>query len=411
MSVFASVLETIYTFLNPSVRRKIMKKSIRIMLLAFLAISLLASGCGQPAAPKPAPTPAPAPKVIKIGFIGPLTGDVKTFGESTKNGFLLALEQANNKIGDYTIQYVIADDRNDATEAVNVATKLISQDKVQAIIGSVTSKCTIPISEVANQNKVVMISSTATNTKVTVDNGKRKDYAFRACFIDPFQGLVGAKFALENLKAKKAAVLYDQGNDYTKGLAEVFRDNFTKGGGQIVAFEAYSISDKDFSAVLTKIAKLNPDVVYLPDYYEKVSLIGKQARSKGIKAAFLGGDGWDSAELDFKTMEGGYFTNHYSPDDTRPEVQKWVQQYKAKYNAVPDALATLCYDATNLLLNAIKTSNSNDPAKIQAAMVATKDYPSVSGKITFDKNGDPVKAAAILQIKSGKQTFVTSINP
>ncbi|KKM10356.1 branched-chain amino acid ABC transporter substrate-binding protein [Clostridiales bacterium PH28_bin88] len=388
-----------------------------VLLVVLLALALVVTGCGQkkeepkPATPAPAPAPAPAEKVIKIGFIGPLTGDVKTFGESTKNAFLLALEQAGFKAGDYKIEYVVADDRNDATEAVNVATKLVSQDKVQAIVGSVTSKATIPISEVAQSGGVVQITSTATNPKVTVDGGKRKDFVFRACFIDPFQGLVGAKFATETLKAKTAAVLYDQGNDYTKGLAEVFKENFEKMGGKVVAFEAYQQQDVDFSAVLTKIAKLNPDVLYLPDYYQKVSLIGKQARGKGIKAPFLGGDGWDSSELDFKTMEGGYFTNHYSPEDTRPEVQKWVGEYKAKYGSVPDALATLSYDATNLLLNAIKTANSNDPAKIKEAMKATKDFKAVSGNLSFDENGNPVKAAAILQIKDGAQKFVTTVNP
>lgn len=389
------------------------KKVGRVSLIILLGLALMLAGCGQKnEAPKQqSGTSAPAEKVIKIGFIGPLTGDVKTFGESTKNAFLLALEQAGMKVGDYKIEYHIADDRNDPTEAVNVADKLISQDKVQAIVGSVTSKTTIPISELANAKKVVQITSTATNPKVTVDGGKRKEFVFRACFIDPFQGKVAAKFARDNLKAKTAAILYDQGNDYTKGLAEVFKQNFEALGGQIVAFEAYAQQDQDFSAVLTNIAAKNPDILYLPDYYQKVSLIGKQARAKGIKAVFLGGDGWDSPELDFAAMEGGYFTNHYSPEDPRPEVQKWVQQYKAKYNAVPDALATLAYDATNLLLNAIKTANSNDAVKIKEALQATKDFAGVSGKITFDANGDPVKSAAILQIKGGKQVYVTTVNP
>jgi len=375
------------------------------MLLAVLVLSLVLVGCQQ------APAAQSEEKTIKIGFIGPMTGDVKTFGESTKNGFEMALEKHNYQAGGYKIVPVIADDRNDATEAVNVATKLISQDKVQAIVGSVTTATTIPVSDVANSKKVVQITPTATNTKVTVDNGKRKDFSFRACFIDPFQGQVGAKFALENLEAKTAAVLYDQGNDYTKGLAEVFKTYFEAGGGQVVAFEAYAKEDNDFSAQLTSIAGKNPDVLYLPDYYQKVSLIGKQARDKGITAPFLGADGWDSSELDFATMDGGYFTNHYSPEDTRPEVQAWVQEYKAKYNVEPDALATLAYDATNLLLNAIDTAKSNDPAKIRDALAATKDFAAVSGKISFDANGDPVKSAAILQIKDGKQKFVTTVNP
>ncbi|NPV90019.1 MAG: ABC transporter substrate-binding protein [Firmicutes bacterium] len=386
-----------------------LKKIGYILLVILVGVSLLATGCSS----KPAQQPA-APsgeKVIKIGLITPLTGDVKTFGESSKNGFMLALEQAGMKAGDYKIEFVIADDRNDATEAVNVADKLIKQDKVQCIVGSVTSKATIPISEVTNAAKVVQISNTATNPKVTVDNGKRKEFVFRACFIDPFQGKVGAKFALETLKAKTAAVMFDQGNDYTKGLAEQFKINFEAGGGKVVAYEAYAQNDTDFSAVLTNIAKQNVEVLYLPDYYQKVSLIGKQARDKGIKATFLGGDGWDSNEIDWVAMEGGYFTNHYNSGDTRPEVQKWVNEYKAKYNAVPDALATLAYDATNLLINAIKTANSNEPDKIRAAMQNTKDFAAVSGKTSFDADGNSVKAAAILQIKDKKQIFVTTVAP
>ncbi|MCL6560112.1 MAG: ABC transporter substrate-binding protein [Firmicutes bacterium] len=380
-----------------------------VLLVLVLGLALVATGCGGKEPAKSGS--AGGEKVIKIGFVGPLTGDVQTFGESTRNAFLLALEQANFKAGDYTIKYEIADDRNDANEAVNVATKLINQDKVKAIVGSVTSKTTIPISDLANSNKVVMITSTATNEKVTVADGKRKEYAFRACFIDPFQGTVGAKFALDTLKAKKAAVLYDQGNDYTIGLANYFKDGFTKGGGEIVAFEAYSKDDKDFSAVLTNIAKKNPDILYLPDYYQKVSLIGKQAREKGITAKFLGGDGWDSKDLDFATMEGGYFTNHYSADDPRPEVKAWVEQYKAKYGSEPDAFATLCYDGTRLLLNAIKTANSDDPAKIKAALQNTKDFSVVSGKITFDQNGNPIKPAAILQVKDKKYAYVSNVMP
>ncbi|MCL6447416.1 MAG: ABC transporter substrate-binding protein [Armatimonadetes bacterium] len=383
------------------------------LLVTILAVALVAAGCGGQQQPKQEAKPA-APageKVIKIGLSVPLTGDVKTFGESIKNAFLLAIEQAGGKAGDYKIEYVIMDDRNDATEAVNVATKMITGDKVKAIIGSATSKCSIPISKVANDNKVIQISPTATATGLTVEDGKRKEYVFRACFIDPFQGTVAAKFALENLNKKTAAILYDQGNDYTIGLAKYFKEAFEKGGGKVLANEAYAQGDTDFSAVLTKIAKLNPDILYLPDYYQKASLIGRQAREKGIKAIFLGGDGWDSKDLDFATMEGGYHTNHYSPSDPRPEVKKWVEQYKAKYNETPDALATLAYDATNLLLNAIKTANSDDTAKIKDALQATSGFPAVTGKITYDKDGNPVKAAAILQVKGGKFEYVTTVSP
>lgn len=380
-----------------------------ILLVLLLGLAVLLAGCGGK---EPAKT-STGEKVIKIGFIGPLTGDVQTFGESTKNGFLLALEKAGFKAGDYKLEYVVADDRNDPNEAVNVATKFITQDKVKAIVGSVTSKCTIPISDVANSNKIVMISPSATNDKVTVVDGKRKDYDFRICFIDPFQGTVGAKFALDNLKSKKAAVLYDQGNDYTVGLSNYFKDNFVKGGGEIVAFEAYGKDDKDFTAVLTNIAQKNPDLLYLPDYYQKVGLIAKQAQEKGITAKLLGGDGWDSKDLDFATLDGGYFTQGYSGDDPSPEIKTWIDQYKAKYNSTPDAFATLAYDATNVLLNAIKTANSDDPAKIREALQNTKDFPVVTGKTNFDQNGNPInKPAVILQVQKDKTyKYIATVKP
>jgi branched-chain amino acid transport system substrate-binding protein len=377
-----------------------MKRIMLVALIVLLAASLVAaSGCKKAAATE-----------IRIGFIAPMTGDVKTFGESTKNGFLLALEEAGMKVAGLDIVPVYGDDRNDATEAVNVATKLCTQDKVSAIVGSVASKCTIAVSEVAQANKVLLITPTSTNPQVTVDDGNRKTYVFRACFIDPFQGTVGAKFALGTLGAKTAAVLYDQGNDYTIGLANFFKDAFTAGGGTIVALEAYGKDDVDFSAQLTNIAAKKPDILYLPDYYNKVSLIGKQAREKGIKATFLGGDGWDSSELDFATFEGGYFTNHYSPSDARPEVQTFVQAYTAKFGATPDALATLAYDATKLLLQAIETAGSANPTAIRDAMAAL-EMDVVSGHIAFDANGDPIKPAVILQIRDGAQKYIETVTP
>ena len=347
---------------------------------------------------------------LKLGFVGPMTGEVKTFGESTKNGFDLAVSEWQAK--GVKIDTVYADDKNDPTESSNAVTKLINQDKVNIIVGSVSSKCTIPDAAIANSSKVVLISPTSTNPKVTVgDDGKVIDYAFRACFIDPFQGTVMAKFAHDNLKAKTAAVLYDNSNDYTKGLAQFFKDSFTQLGGEVSVFESYGKDDTDFSAVLTKVAAANPDFLFIPDYYNKVNLIAKQAREKGVKAIMGGGDGWDSSDLDTTATEGGYFSNHYSPQDTRPEVVEWVKKYKAKYGSEPDALATLAYDATNLAITAAQEAKSNDPTKIKDALAAIKDFKGVSGNLTFDQNHNPVKSAAIIQIKNGKQQFVTTVNP
>lgn len=382
-----------------------MKRLMALILVLMMVV--VAAGCGG------AKSGGSGSGTIKVGVIAPMTGDVKTFGDSTKNGFTLAMEQAKYKAGGITIETIVGDDRNDPTEGVNVATKFITQDGVKAIVGSVSSKVSIPISEVANANKVLMITGTSTNTKVTVDDkGKVKPYIFRACFIDPFQGLVGAKFALNNLKVKTAAILYDKGNDYTVGLSEEFKKNFEKGGGKVVAMETYGKDDTDFSAVLTKVAAAKPEMLYLPDYYNKVSLIAKQAKGKGLNVPMMGGDGWDSGDLDFATLDGQYFTNHYSEQDTRPEVKSFVESYKAKYGAVPDALAALAFDATNLLIEAIKKAGSTDTAKIQKAMSELKDVTTVSGKVSFDKSNNPVKSAAILKVKADKKyEFVTTVAP
>jgi len=353
---------------------------------------------------------------IKVGLITPLTGDVKTFGESIKNGFELAVSEVNAKGGimGRKIETVITDDKNDPTEASNAAIKLISQDRVKLIVGSVTSKCSIPVSDICQSQKAVMITPSATNPKVTVADGKRKDFAFRACFIDPFQGSVMAKFAARTLKKKTAAVLYDVGNDYTKGLAEFFRDSFKKEGGKITSFESYGKDDVDFSALLTKIAAEKPEVLFLPDYYNKVGLIAKQARERGIKAIFLGGDGWDSPDL-FKiagaAVEGSFFSNHYSPEDPSAEVQSFIKKYRARFGATPDALATLGYDATKILLNGIEKAKSDDPEKVKRALAQIKNLQVVSGKISYDKDGNPIKSAAVIGIVNGQQKYKTTVNP
>jgi len=359
---------------------------------------------------------ARAADTIKIGLITPLTGDVKTFGESIKNGFELAISEANAKGGvlGKKIVAVIADDKNDPTESSNAAIKLISQDRVKLMVGSATSKCTIPISDICQSNKVVLMPPSATNPKVTVADGKRKTFVFRACFIDPFQGFVMARFATKTLKKKTAAVLYDVGNDYTKGLAEFFRDAFKKDGGEVKVFESYSKDDVDFSALLTKVAAAKSDILFLPDYYNKVGLIAKQAREKGIKSVFLGGDGWDSPDLvkiAGKAVEGGYFSNHYSPEDPRAEVQNFIKKYRAKYGSTPDALATLGYDATLILLSGIERAKSDNPEAVSRALAQTKNLRVVSGKISYDKDGNPIKSAAVIEIVNGQQKFKTTVNP
>ena len=231
---------------------------------------------------------------------------------------------------------VVEDSQCTPDPAVNAANKVINQDGVHYIIGEVCSKASIPVSEIANAAKVVQISPTSTNPSVTVDgNGVVKPYIFRACFIDPFQGQVGAKFAMEKLGAKTAFIMVDQANDYVKGLAEFFEKSFTEAGGTIVGEESYTANDTDFSSILAKVADAKPDVIYLPDYYNIVNLATKQAKEKGITAPFIGGDGWDSADLDKAAAAGGYFTNHYSPEDPRPEVQNFPRRLREEIRQDP----------------------------------------------------------------------------
>jgi branched-chain amino acid transport system substrate-binding protein len=356
---------------------------------------------------------------IKVAILAPLSGPVPTFGVMTRDGALLAIEEWNAKGGvlGRKITPIVEDSQCTPDPAVNAANKVIDQDKVRYIIGEVCSKASIPVSEIANSKKVVQISPTSTNPDVTVGrDGKAKDYIFRACFIDPFQGTVGAKFALGTLKAKTVFIMLDQANDYVKGLAEFFEKAFTAGGGRVVGKESYTSKDTDFSAILSKVAAAKPDMVYLPDYYNIVNLATKQAKEKGIKAPFMGGDGWDSSDLDLKAADGGYFTNHYSPDDSRAAVKNLVKAFGAKYKddkgqpKVPDALAALAYDATNLLLTAIKNAGADDTTKVKTALEKIS-LNGVSGKITFDANHNPVKSATILAVKGGKVKFNSVVNP
>jgi branched-chain amino acid transport system substrate-binding protein len=388
-----------------------------LIVVVFLTSTVAGAQTPAPAAPITTTASAASPIVladalkqpVKIGIIAPMTGDVSTFGASTRDGAVLAFEEWN-ALG-AKLEWVIGDDRCDPQEARNAANKAVDQDKVKFIVGAVCSSASIPISEVANGKGVLQVSPTSTNPQVTLDkDGKVKPYTFRACFIDPFQGTVMAKFALNTLHAKTAAVLKDVGNDYVKGLAQYFEEAFKAGGGQVLVSESYTKDDTDFSAILSKVADAKPDVVFHPDYYNKVSLMAKQAKEKGITVPFLGGDGWDSPDLDKEAVDGGFYSNHYSPDDPRPEVQDWVKKYQAKYKAVPDALATLAYDAANIMLSAMNEAKSTDPAVVKDTL-AKISFNGVSGKITYDALHNPIKSAAILAVKDGKITFKETVAP
>ncbi|MGB4572872.1 MAG: ABC transporter substrate-binding protein [Rectinemataceae bacterium] len=350
---------------------------------------------------------------IKIGGIGPVTGEAATFGVSTKNGMTLAVEEWNAKgglIGTRKIKLIFEDDKGDPAEGATVYTKLIQQDQVVAIVGTVMSKVTLAGAPIAQAAKIPMISPTSTNEMVT----KVGDYIYRACFIDPFQGTVGATFAFKDLKAKTAAAIFDIGNDYSKGLAENFKLTFEKLSGKpLLAYEGHPTGATDFKAQLTKIVQAKPDVLYVSDYYNDVGLNAKQARELGYTGPMVGGDGWDSPELakiGGDAVNNGFFTNHYSPADARPIVQDFVRKYKAKFGAEPDALAALAYDAMYIMVDAIKRAGKTDGAAIRDALKTT-NIGVVSGQITFDANRNPIKSAVIIEMKGGKQVYKTTVSP
>ncbi|MCC6955229.1 MAG: ABC transporter substrate-binding protein [Anaerolineales bacterium] len=386
-----------------------MSKKLFAVLSLLIVASLVLSACGGGA--KESGT-------VKIGLLAPLSGQVPTFGLSNREGAELAVKEWNEKGGvlGKKIELIVADSQCAPDPAVNAANKLIDQDGVRLIVGETCSSASIPVAEIVNQKKVLQISPTSTNPLVTVDdNGVTRPYTFRACFIDPFQGLVMAKFA-SNKGYKTAFVMFDQGNDYVRGLAEAFEKAFTELGGTVVGKESYTSTDTDFSAILTKVAESKAEVLFLPDYYNIVNLVGAQAKDKGVTAVMMGGDGWDSSDLDVKAADGGFFANHYYPGDTRPIVQQWLKAYGAAYKdaqgnpKVPDTLGTLAYDAVNLLIAAIEKAGSDDPTKVAEALKNIK-WEAVSGTITFDDQHNPIKSAAVIGVANGTKAFVESVTP
>ena len=333
---------------------------------------------------------------IKVGGVAPLSGGVAVYGVECKNGIDLAIEEINaaGGINGKTLEFICEDDEGDPAKSVNAYKKLVTNDGVEYVIGSLTSGCTIALTNLAQNQKILQIAPAATATAVT-DAG---NYIFRACFIDPFQGRVGGKFAFENLSAKKAAILYDIGNDYSVGLTENFESEFTKLGGSIVSKESYATGDKDFNAQLTKIKAAKPDVVYLPDYYGTVALIAKQLRAQGIDTPIVGADGWDGlTENAGDEVLNGYYSNHYAEDSDSPAVQKFVGSFKATYNKSPNSFAALGYDSVYMLKDAILKAGTTDGEKVRAAFETTDgDY--VTGHITFDEKRNPVKSAVMIQL-------------
>jgi len=392
--------------------------------LALTAVAVFVAACQSKEEAKPMPeaaapaaqAPAPASDKILIGHVGSMTGSEATFGDSTDKAIKLAVDEQNKKGGVKGKQIVVKtlDDGGKPEEAAVAATRLITQDKVNILLGEVASSRSLAMAPIADSNQVPMISPTSTNPRVTKDGQKTRPYVFRVCFIDPFQGTVMAKFAHDTKKITKVAVLRDVGNDYSVGLADFFAKKFQELGGKIVADESYKAGDQDFKAQLTSIKNKKPEAIYVPGYYTDVALIGRQSRELGIKVPLMGGDGWDSAklyEIAKGALDGSYFSNHYSDEDPSPVVQDFVKKYKEAYGAVPDALAVLGYDAARVAIDAMERAKDLTGPSVREAIEQTKGFQGVSGIITLDADHNPVKSAVVLGIEKNKAKFAATVNP
>jgi branched-chain amino acid transport system substrate-binding protein len=357
--------------------------------------------------------------VIKIGANLELSGAVATYGASINDGAKLAIEEINaaGGIDGKKIEYIPVDNKSETAEATSAAIRLAEQEKVVAMLAPATSGNSVATVQIANKHKVPMVTGSGTAPNVTVnDDGSVNEYAFRTCFIDPFQGTVAANFATNELGAKNVAIYADNASDYAKGLAASFKETVEANGGTVVIEEAYVAKDVDFKSTLTNIKSKNPDFIFIPGYYEEVGLIVKQARELGIDVPLMGADGWDSPTLvelaGADALNNTYITNHYSSEDPDATIQKFVEAFKAKNNEAPNAFHALGYDSIYFIVDAIKRVDGDITGEaIQKQLASTKDLSLITGTFTVDENHNPVKSATVLEFVDGKQQFNSKVNP
>ncbi len=349
---------------------------------------------------------------IVIGTMGPLTGGNAIYGITTSNGIKLAVEERATVL-DKPIELLSVDDKADPTESVNIYNKFINNDGVVALVGATTSASSLNVGIASVKDGTPVLTPTGTVPEITQSG----DNVFRACYTDPFQGEIMAKFTFENLGLKKVAIIENIDSSYSEGLKNSFVQKFEELGGEIISVEGYKAGDKDFRAQLTKIASSNPEGLFIPDYYTEAYLIASQAKDIGLSdVVLLGGDGWDGMHTifsedpnaDVSVVENTYFCSHYSLEDESPKVQKFVEAYKAKYGENPTAFAALGYDGANIMLDAIEKAGSTDSKAIIEAIRAT-DYEGVTGNIKFDENGDPIKEVSILRVENGQYKLFEKI--
>jgi branched-chain amino acid transport system substrate-binding protein len=384
-------------------------KKLVCFILTLVLAAVLFSGCGGS---------SDSSGKIKIGLNYELSGDNATYGQDTVDGVMMAIEEINKAGGvlGKQIDPIKMDNKSDSAEATSVATRLMTQDKVVAILGPATSGPFMAQIPVATQNKIPVMSASTTAEYVTMDEaGNVKEYAFRICFKDSFQGTLMANFALEKLNATKAVIIFDNTNDYSLGLSKSFKETFTSKGGTIVTEEAFVTKETDFNAILTKIKGLDFDVIFLPSYYQEAGPLIKQARALEINNPILGADGFDSSDLvelaGASALNDVYFSNHYSSLDKDPKVLEFIENYKKKYGKDPNAFNALGYDLGYFVADAIKRANSDNPEKIKDALAATEEFKGITGTVKIDEKHDAIKSAVIIELKNGEQVSATKFNP
>lgn len=374
-------------------------KKLTLLLALMVLLATVLSGCGGAAGGET--------DTIKLGVIGPLTGDYSMYGTAVANAAQLAADEINaaGGIDGKQVEIIAYDSKGDKTEAVNAYNRLRDQDKIVALIGGTFSGTTLSIKEIAKADNMPVLTPTATNGEVTLDAAN----IFRACYTDPYQGSTAAVFAAEELKATKAAILYNIEDPYSEGLAVAFDEQFST-IGTVTNYEGYTKNDADFRAILTKIAAEEPDVLFLPDYIAKVGVILSQVEELGLNVVAIGGDGWDGIEGDYaEVAEGHYFANHYAKTDESAIVQDFISAYETKFESSPNALAALAYDSTFIMKSAIEAAGSTDAEAIITALAAT-DMSGVTGHVTFDENGDPIKSISIIQVVSGEHVLAAKVS-
>ena len=382
---------------------------MRLAKIVLAAVALLVATACRPG--REAQT-ADSSGDIPVGVYGALTGDQAAFGTSTVQGVRIAADEINAAGGllGRKIRLVVEDDQGRAEEAASVVTKLITMNDVIAVIGENSSSQSLAAAPIAQARGVPMISPSSTNPAVT----EKGDYIFRVCFTDPYQGKALASFVRTQLKLDNAAILVDRKNDYSVGLANVFRREFEAAGGKIALEQSYSGGDTEFRPQLTTIRAARPQVLFIPGFYTDVGQIAIQARDLGIDVPLVGGDGWDSPvviEIGGKAVEGSYFSDHYFVGDTRPVVQTFVAEYRKRYNRNPEANAALGYDALKIFAQAMGRAGSTDRKAIRDQIAATKDYQGVSGTISMGADRNPVKPVAMIKIENGQMNFAGWITP